>query len=305
MAGRNDCCRYEPSLEDLLDDEMMEPVLRSAGLDTQGFRDMIAETARRLDRRARGARLPLARQCRKFKTYGQSRRVIAEADRAIVQPRGGAHEAEPEAVAGRAAARFETHETVEDDIAVLGRDARPAIRRLRARRAAIDLGDRQADLSAAAVFQRVVEEIGDGLRQEMAVAADHHPGRAVEMQDKALFLGHRLVKLGGGAGELAEVERFGAGAPGARLRLGDAEQRVEGREQPVGLVDRGADRLALRGVASRSSRASSNRARRRASGVFRSCATLSVTSRMPSSALDLVEHAVEIGGELFELVPLP
>ena len=49
MAGRSDCCRYEPSLEELLDDEMMEPVLRSAGLDTQGFRDMIVETARRLD----------------------------------------------------------------------------------------------------------------------------------------------------------------------------------------------------------------------------------------------------------------
>ena len=49
MAGRSDCCRYEPSLEELLDDEMMEPVLRSAGLDTQGLRDMIVETARRLD----------------------------------------------------------------------------------------------------------------------------------------------------------------------------------------------------------------------------------------------------------------
>ena len=49
MAGRSDCCRFEPSLEELLDDEMMEPVLRSAGLDTQGFRDMIVETARRLD----------------------------------------------------------------------------------------------------------------------------------------------------------------------------------------------------------------------------------------------------------------
>lgn len=50
MAGRSDCCRYEPSLDELLDDEMMEPVLRSAGFsDTQGFRDMIAETARRLD----------------------------------------------------------------------------------------------------------------------------------------------------------------------------------------------------------------------------------------------------------------
>jgi hypothetical protein len=49
MAGRADCCRYEPSLDELLDDDMMEPVLRSAGLDTQGLRDMIAETARRLD----------------------------------------------------------------------------------------------------------------------------------------------------------------------------------------------------------------------------------------------------------------
>jgi hypothetical protein len=50
MTARSDCCRYEPSLEELLDDEMMEPVLRSAGFsDMQGFRDMIVETARRLD----------------------------------------------------------------------------------------------------------------------------------------------------------------------------------------------------------------------------------------------------------------
>lgn len=54
MAGRSACCRYEPSLEELLDDEMMEPVLKSAGFDTQGFREMIAETARRLDNEPRG-----------------------------------------------------------------------------------------------------------------------------------------------------------------------------------------------------------------------------------------------------------
>lgn len=52
MDGRFDCCRYEPSLDELLADDVMAPVLRSAGFDTQGFRDMIAETARRLDRRA-------------------------------------------------------------------------------------------------------------------------------------------------------------------------------------------------------------------------------------------------------------
>ncbi len=49
MAGRTECCSYEPSLEDLLDDEVMEPVLRSAGFDPQGFRDMMVETARRID----------------------------------------------------------------------------------------------------------------------------------------------------------------------------------------------------------------------------------------------------------------
>jgi hypothetical protein len=49
MAGRVECCRYEPSLDDLLDDEVMAPVLRSAGYDTNGFRDLMAETARRIE----------------------------------------------------------------------------------------------------------------------------------------------------------------------------------------------------------------------------------------------------------------
>ena len=51
MAGRAECCRYEASLEDLLDDEVMEPVLRSAGCDSKGLRDMMVETARRVDAR--------------------------------------------------------------------------------------------------------------------------------------------------------------------------------------------------------------------------------------------------------------
>jgi len=51
MAGRTECCRYEPSLEDLLDDESMTPVLKSAGFDPQGLRDMMVATARRIDNR--------------------------------------------------------------------------------------------------------------------------------------------------------------------------------------------------------------------------------------------------------------
>ena len=49
MDERFECCRYEPSLEDLLDDEVMEPVLRSAGCNPQGLRDMMVATARRID----------------------------------------------------------------------------------------------------------------------------------------------------------------------------------------------------------------------------------------------------------------
>jgi hypothetical protein len=53
MDGRLDCCRYRPSLDDLLADEVMEPVLRSAGLDQHGLREMMVETARRIEDRAR------------------------------------------------------------------------------------------------------------------------------------------------------------------------------------------------------------------------------------------------------------
>ena len=56
MAGRRDCCSYEPSLEDLLDDEVMAPVLRSAGYDARGLRAMMVETARRIDDRQVGDR---------------------------------------------------------------------------------------------------------------------------------------------------------------------------------------------------------------------------------------------------------
>jgi hypothetical protein len=48
-----DCCRYRPSLDDLLADAVMEPVLRSAGLDQHELREMMMETARRIEDRER------------------------------------------------------------------------------------------------------------------------------------------------------------------------------------------------------------------------------------------------------------
>jgi hypothetical protein len=51
MDERSECCRFEPSLEDLLADEVMQPVLRSAGLELQELREMMVETARRIEHR--------------------------------------------------------------------------------------------------------------------------------------------------------------------------------------------------------------------------------------------------------------
>jgi hypothetical protein len=48
MADRTECCRYEPSLDELLDDDMMQPVLQSAGLDRERFHDLMVETGERV-----------------------------------------------------------------------------------------------------------------------------------------------------------------------------------------------------------------------------------------------------------------
>jgi hypothetical protein len=49
--ARYGCCRHEPRLDELLADEMMTPVLRSAGIDQQRLHDLLAETARHISQR--------------------------------------------------------------------------------------------------------------------------------------------------------------------------------------------------------------------------------------------------------------
>lgn len=60
---------YEPSLDELLADEMMGAVARSAGTDRAGLRDLLREMARRLpaerfDGVRRRCASPAARDCR-------------------------------------------------------------------------------------------------------------------------------------------------------------------------------------------------------------------------------------------------
>jgi hypothetical protein len=54
MSDRAECCRYEPSLDELIADDMMQPVLESAGLDRERFHEFMVETGARL-RQSRAA----------------------------------------------------------------------------------------------------------------------------------------------------------------------------------------------------------------------------------------------------------
>ena len=156
MAGRTDCCRYEATLDELIDDEVMAPVLRSAGLDPQRFRDLIVETARRFDAPASAARRHCPRPAERSPRKGLKRRnawrklnpdpepgggrrsqpgdrpgptrdIVGQRDGAAMPPRHRAHEAETEPIARRAAARLEPHEAIEYALAIGLGDARSAI----------------------------------------------------------------------------------------------------------------------------------------------------------------------------------
>ena len=120
---------------------------------------------------------------------------------------------------------------------------------------------------------------------------------------KPVLVGDRLVELGDGARDLGEIDHRQRVAARAGLGLGDAEQRVEGAEQAIGLGDRLAQRLgiALR-VGLLEQRHFEPRAQprqRRAQIVRDIVGDLAHARHQP---LDLVEHGVEVCRELVELV---
>ena len=81
-------------------------------------------------------------------------------------PRNGTHKAQPQAVSRCRTTRFEAHKAVEHTLALGFGYARPMVPDLQVGTPA-DLPDRDGDVAAmavAAVFEGVVEQVGDRLR---------------------------------------------------------------------------------------------------------------------------------------------
>src|SRR3546814_8318937 len=81
-------------------------------------------------------------------------------------------QAEAEAAAGGATAGVEANEALQHPLAILGRDAGAAVGHCEVR-SVVDPSEAHADLAAArAVLHRVVEQVGERLAEQLAMAAD-------------------------------------------------------------------------------------------------------------------------------------
>src|SRR5690349_22741868 len=119
--------------------------------------------------------------------------IVGQRDGSAMPPRHRAHQTEPEPIAWSAAARLQSHEAIEHAFAIGLGDPGPAIGDCDQRVAAAppypdhDLPAAAATFTAA-VFESVVEQVRDRLRQQVAVALDDRTGRAVEPQREAPLL---------------------------------------------------------------------------------------------------------------------
>ena len=184
----------------------------------------------------------------------QAGRVVFEPHGAAVHAHHRRGERQAEAGTGARARALQPHEAVDRARAVGGGNARPMVGDFDSDRLAVAARDHR-DLASArrgrlfrlagAVFDRVVDEIGDGLTDQFAIADDRQAARGLDLERDAVFLGERFVELGDARHRLADVERAHAGALGARLGARDQQKRVEDLDQAVRFLDRALQRGAI------------------------------------------------------------
>lgn len=141
--------------------------------------------------------------------------VVFQDQRTFVQLHDAGNEAQPQAVAGFGTALIEAHETLGHAPAVFFGDSVAMVADGDHNLVALDRAG-HADLRrfalARAVFQRVVDEVGKRLRQQLAVAKHQKARRERAGERAALFLRHRLIEVHHVCNEGAGVNRSKAAA---------------------------------------------------------------------------------------------
>ena len=177
-----------------------------------------------------------------------------------MQPCHRGNEAQPEPASGLGTAGLKPDEAVENAIAIRARHSRPSIgdddfcHGSLGLNGHADFGLRSIAAVGAlwrSIFNGVVNEIGNGLAEQLAIGANKDGLDGLGSQRDATFLGHRFVQLGHVVHNSCHVETLFVITAGSGLQPRNRKERVEGLNQPIGLVDRALQRLALSRLAVR------------------------------------------------------
>ena len=168
-----------------------------------------------------------------------------------MQPRHRRGEAQPQPRARLRAALLEAHEALDRAAAIglgnaaaaVGDREQDALALAHRLDHDLGLGPVHAGAIGRAVFDGVVDQIGERLADELAVAVHRSGGRRLDLELDALVVGERLVELAHAARDLGRIDLRHAVARLARFRPRDHEQRIEGADQRLGFLDRALERL--------------------------------------------------------------
>ncbi len=150
------------------------------------------------------------------------------------------------------------------------------------------------------VLDGVVEQIRQGLRQQLAIAEDLDRATRLADQAQLAFVGGRLVQLADVAHDRCEVHRLERAAIGAGLHSRDAQQRVECLEHLVELPHALGEILVARLRGGGQHLESIAQARERAAQIVRDA--VGYVPHAGQEILDLVEHRIHVARELVVLV---
>ena len=241
----------------------------------------------------------------------QPRVIVLERQFAAMQARHRRGKAQAQPEARLRAALLEAHEAFDHARTVAFRDAGAAIGHGEQNAVAVveraqhDFRPLAVDLGGIrlAVFDGIVEQIGDRLAHQLAVALDRRGAVGLDLERDALLLGQRLVKLADVAGDLGGVEIDHVVARLAGFGARDHQQRVEGADQPVRFLERGIERGAIFRLAlgrAQGLLGAVAQTRERRLQIMGDVVGDFLQAR--HQRLDAVEHGVEVVGETVELV---
>ena len=153
----------------------------------------------------------------------------------------GSDQTEPETVSRRVATVFEPVKSLENMLMFIGGNSGPVIGD-RENRRAINVFVRNDDLpSRAAMLDRIVHEIGDGIKDQITIAGHQHLTITDNGETGAVLFGRGIVQLDNLTGDFDQIHGAERPLSCLGLDLRNPRERCEYPQDSIEVGDRVAD----------------------------------------------------------------